>query len=257
MKNLKDLIPDYIEIDNEEWKEILLDGEPSNYFVSNYGNIVSFKKKNPKLMKKFLMPSGYRLICLSKDKKDYWYLVHRLVAMYFIPIPDNLKEQGYTFKDLEVNHKDGTYEGKSVNTVDNLEWVTSSENKIHAYKNNLKKQGEECPASKYTNEQIEITCKLLQDNKIGVREITKITGIPYSTISQLLKKRQWKEITKKYDFSKRKRIVVQYDKETIENVKRLLLERKSGKNNYTNTEIGNMYGMTRTSVWYIENHKLE
>ena len=51
--------------------------------------------------------------------------VHRMVALAFIDNPDN---KPY------VNHINGN---RSDNNVENLEWVTSSENAIHAHKNGL------------------------------------------------------------------------------------------------------------------------
>jgi len=61
--------------------------------------------------------SGYLRVELSGKK----YLLHRLLATAFIPNPD-AKPQ--------VNHKDGN---KTNNRLDNLEWVTRSENQEHAY----------------------------------------------------------------------------------------------------------------------------
>ena len=192
--------------------------------------------------------TGYRIVCLMHNKKEYWYLVHRLDAIYFIDIPDELKEKGLTFNDLEVNHLNGTYEGKSINTVDNLMWVTSSENKFHAYKTGLKHQGEKSPISVYTESMIRLACELLEENKLGVREIEKITKVPYSTLAMLLSNTQWKSITKDYDFSKRKKQRHLYPKEVIDNAIKILTDKYSGKNDFTFAEIGRKVGMTRSSV---------
>ena len=54
--------------------------------------------------------TGYFMVCLYKNKTHKYYLIHRLVALTFLPNPDNLPC---------VNHKD---EDKTNNKVDNLEW---------------------------------------------------------------------------------------------------------------------------------------
>lgn len=65
---------------------------------------------------------GYRIIRLSKESTSKGFLVHRLVAKAFIPNPENLPE---------VNHIDGRHDN---NCVENLEWVTSSQNKLHLWR---------------------------------------------------------------------------------------------------------------------------
>ena len=55
---------------------------------------------------------GYLRVNLSKDGKAYTRFVHRLVAITYLPNPDNLPL---------VNHKD---ENKKNNNVENLEWCT-------------------------------------------------------------------------------------------------------------------------------------
>lgn len=70
---------------------------------------------------------GYLRIYVSVNSRRKGFSVHRLLAMAFIPNPEHKPE---------VNHKDGV---KSNNSLSNLEWVTKSENIIHAYKTGLQK----------------------------------------------------------------------------------------------------------------------
>ena len=72
--------------------------------------------------------TGYKKVELVKNGQRKSIRVHRLVAQAFIPNPENK---------LEVNHIDGN---KTNNHVENLEWVTSSENTIHAYTTKLSSQ---------------------------------------------------------------------------------------------------------------------
>ena len=67
----------------------------------------------------------YRSYSLRKDGEQTQHLGHRLIAQSFIDNPDGKPE---------VNHIDGN---KSNNAVDNLEWVTKSENSKHAYATGL------------------------------------------------------------------------------------------------------------------------
>jgi len=82
-----------------------------------------------KFRKTSINNSGYKIVTLylGKSQKVKTYLVHRLVAQTFIPNPDNKPE---------VNHLSGD---KIDNSVENLEWVTTSENHKHAWRVGLKK----------------------------------------------------------------------------------------------------------------------
>lgn len=71
--------------------------------------------------------SGYYYVCLCGKQKHWYAKVHRLVAMAFIPNPNNFPE---------VNHKDGN---KLNCSVENLEWCTHSDNHKHSYKMGLSK----------------------------------------------------------------------------------------------------------------------
>jgi hypothetical protein len=96
-----------------------------NYSISNFGNAIN-NKTNKRLTLK-LMGDGYVRIGLMKDKKSVYFSAHRLVALHFIPNPENKKT---------VNHID---RNRSNNIVDNLEWATQREQTIHTHKNIVKK----------------------------------------------------------------------------------------------------------------------
>ena len=92
------------------------------YEISTLGRVSNYRK----FMKTYTINSGYHALKLVKNGVRTSVLLHRLVAEAFIPNPDNKSE---------VNHIDGNKEN---NSVDNLEWVTSSENKIHALRSGLR-----------------------------------------------------------------------------------------------------------------------
>ena len=101
------------------------------YEVSNIGEIRSIPRhgtfKNLHILKGGHNKDGYKQISLTKNGKPKTFKVHRIVASVFIPNP-----MGYR----EINHKD---ENKDNNSVENLEWVTRSENIRHAYRTGLLK----------------------------------------------------------------------------------------------------------------------
>lgn len=112
------------------WKSI--NSYEQSYEINDEGKIRSITrltltiKGTYKLVKgRILIPklhnNGYLFITLSKNGQTKNYYIHRLVAEAFIPNPE--------FKPI-VNHINGI---KSDNTLENLEWVTISENVNHAY----------------------------------------------------------------------------------------------------------------------------
>lgn len=106
----------------ELWKSI--EGYEGLYEVSNFGNVKSITRN--KVMKPGSHKFGYRYVILYKEGSNKSVLVHRLVADAFIP-----KISG----EEDVNHIDGN---KSNNCVENLEWVSKSENMKHAYQSGLR-----------------------------------------------------------------------------------------------------------------------
>lgn len=100
-----------------------------DYIIDTNGNIFSFKLN--RYLTQNISNKGYHRVSLNKDKYRREYAVHRLVAMSFIPNPLNKPQ---------VNHIDGN---KSNNSLSNLEWVTGSENVIHAVKTGLRDKAHE------------------------------------------------------------------------------------------------------------------
>lgn len=99
-----------------------IEGYNGDYKVDKFGNVWSFKMKQPKILSAWTgTTSPYKQVQLSKNNETKKYLVHRLVAETLIPNPNNLPQ---------VNHIDGNCLN---NCVDNLEWVTPRENINKSY----------------------------------------------------------------------------------------------------------------------------
>lgn len=118
----------------EIWRDI--EGYEGIYQVSNIGRVKSLNRaihtkdgrcyiKHESLLNGSVDEDGYIRVGLTKDRKTKEIFIHRLVALTFIPNPENKPQ---------VNHKDGI---KHHNMLSNLEWATDKENVIHAIKNGL------------------------------------------------------------------------------------------------------------------------
>lgn len=117
------------EVWGENWKDVI--GYENLYQVSNLGRIKSLPKKvsngngtfitQEKILKPYLDKSGYHTVNLYLNKKKKLHKIHRLVGIAFIDNPDNKPA---------INHKNSI---RTDNRVENLEWVTFSENNQHAF----------------------------------------------------------------------------------------------------------------------------
>ncbi len=121
----------------EEWKPVV--GYEGLYEVSNLGRIRNSKRG--KLIDIF-DNNGYQRCELWKNNHRRRYMVHRVVAMTWIPNDDLSQDQ--------VNHKN---EIKTDNRVENLEWCTASYNNHYgnriqkvklAFQNRRRKGGPAC-----------------------------------------------------------------------------------------------------------------
>lgn len=99
----------------EIWKNI--DGYDGKYQVSNKGRIKSFHGKTK--IRKPAISGRYYMVTLSNNGVVKVFNIHRLVAITFLPNPNNYPV---------VNHKD---HNPLNNDVRNLEWCTQQYNSEH------------------------------------------------------------------------------------------------------------------------------
>ncbi len=106
----------------EEWRDIA--GYEGEYQVSSFGRVRTFhRSKRGRLKIQATHYKGHKKVWLCHQGKSTRYFVHRLVAIAFIPQTDEDR--------IIVNHKDGD---KVNNHVENLEWVTMTENTQHYFR---------------------------------------------------------------------------------------------------------------------------
>ncbi len=178
-------------------REVFLDitGYEGLYQISNKGRVKSMKRKVnhsssgfSNLPEKVLKPqksgNGYCHIGLYKDGKVKYLMIARLVAIHFIPNPENKPE---------VNHKNGD---KSNNFDYNLEWNTSSENSQHSFDKGLqeKQKGTKNPSAKLTEKQVLKIRELANDNGLTRKKIAERYNVTRQAINSIVWHKNWRHI---------------------------------------------------------------
>lgn len=161
----------------EIWKEV---EENNDYLISSKGRVYSLKRKT--YLKPHKNRDGYLRVWLYKNNKKKMVFIHRLVACAYIPNPLNKPQ---------VNHENGI---KNDNRVENLSWMTRSENMKHCYDIGLI----DLDSKSYTNvikankkrrviktEDIPIILEL--SKTMSSRKIAKIFGTSKGPILNILK----------------------------------------------------------------------
>lgn len=175
----------------EEWLPVI--GYEGSYEVSNMGRVRSLDRvqtmKNGvtrPFRGKMLTPcwsrsSPYPGVYVSNDRR---VLVHHLVMAAFVgPRPEG----------HHVNHKNGIQQD---NRLSNLEYVTVSENVLHAYRIGLSrahpKRGEDSPLSKLTAQQVRYIRS--QRGKKSHRRLAEELGCSKGAVSHIMMGLNWKHL---------------------------------------------------------------
>ena len=150
-----------------------------DYWIDTEGKVWSMKFGKVKERKPVKHKDGYFQINLRKDGKVKNLLIHRLVAIAFIPNPKN-----YT----QVNHLNGI---KTDNKLENLEWCNNSMNQKHAFRiGKQNNKGSKHPQVKLSDEEaIEIFQRL--NNGQSPTEIAKDYPITRQAIYEMKHGRSW------------------------------------------------------------------
>lgn len=171
------------------YKELKIEGCNKTYLIDEDGNIYDVKEK--KFRKPVENKKGYYKVTFYINKKLKGKFVHRLVAETFNPVEG--------MENLHIDHIDCN---KKNNNINNLEWVTPTENSRRAWKNGLCENstpsGNEAHHRKITEEDAKEIRRMLS-KRTPIKEIMKKFNISRATVYQIKNGVTWKEQNEEND----------------------------------------------------------
>ncbi len=203
--------------EKEIWLPVV--GFESHYLISNYGRI---KSVSGRMRKNGDSKRGYQNIDFWVHNKRHSNRVHRLVANAFVPNP---QDKPY------VNHIDNNPRN---NYYKNLEWVTQSENLIHAVSIGAVKHGEKSPYAILTEKEVLEIARSAENHIV----LSKGYGVSRQTITDIKSGKKWHRVTG----------IVYKKKRTITKDMVLKIFKESG----TISDISNRYGVSKETVSHIK-----
>lgn len=146
-----------------------------DYLVNTNGEIRRIGSH--RMMKGLVNRNGYRQYTLTKDGESSTKEAHRLILLSFHPISN--------CKNKHTNHKNGV---KTDNSIENLEWVSPSENTKHSYRTKLQTN----VTNRHGNYRVLTECDLkeikhLHLSKYLDREIAERFGCSRTLISRKIR----------------------------------------------------------------------
>lgn len=176
------------------WKDI--EGYEGLYKVSKYGLVKSvattvrsfnggFNRKNPRILQIQLSKDGYLIVCLTKNGKSKNLRLHRLVAIAFIPNPNNYPQVDH----INAIKEDACYT--------NLRWCTAKMNTgytVDTIGNTYRLRGERHSLSKLTGDNVREMRELYKTGNYRKRNLAKKYGVSESAINMAIKRKTWTHI---------------------------------------------------------------
>jgi hypothetical protein len=157
------------------------------YEISNKGQVrrvIPSRWAKAKILSPGISKRGVKNITLSKNAVKHKYLVHRLVALYFLGQPPKNKRQ--------INHKNGN---PSDNVANNLEWCSPKENVQHGIKTGLIKIiGADHWKSRLSEKDIKEIRKIYKTGQISQTELGRRYKVTQANIWSIVNNKRWKLI---------------------------------------------------------------
>lgn len=238
------LLDQYIkDLANPIWECIYINNEMTNYMISNIGLVKNINTGN--IIKSFPDKQKYLRVTITFHGKIYTRKVHRLVAQAFIPNPENKPEVNHIYpKHFNTKMK--------CNWWRNLEWCTSKENIRHSVENGLRRNihGEKIGTNKYSEDQIHLVCKMLEDPYVDYISISRKTNVSHASVSKIANHINWNYISKNYNIPNRiNKRNTKYSEDQIRIVCDML------KRKYRVSDICNETHVSLSTISSIKHHK--
>lgn len=167
--------------------KVPIKGYENLYWITSDGEIISKKCT----LKPSLNSNGYPSVSLSKDNYQRTKPVHKLIALHFIPNPDNLPQ---------INHINGI---KTDYRISNLEWCTAKHNMQHAWRTGLiTTDAHDTKTAKLTIKEVH-EIYLLCIHRIDRRLIARLYGVSIFTVKGIREHKHWKHLNLKEFYENR------------------------------------------------------
>lgn len=166
----------------EEWRSLNGIVESGEFYeISSFGNVKNGVSQ--RILAFQVKKNGYLQVQLSNKQKHKKYYIHRLVALAFIPNPENK---------TQVNHKNGN---KSDNSLYNLEWVTPKDNMKHCYDTGLRNQlGSKNRMAVLTEDDVLKIKEIYTTTKCTQYKLAELFNVSKQTINNILRGKSWSHV---------------------------------------------------------------